>query len=103
MNKTITNKKTRGGSAGNPIAGRWARFLAKNPDVKQEYNAIKGRPLQEAYRQKWARGQYQKFTQEKFTLKSIRVVTLTSPSLSPLAKLLWMKAVAKLGGRLRVF
>jgi len=53
------------GSKGNPIAGRWARHLKKDPDFKANYNALPTMAKKASLRQEWCNGQYTKFVESK--------------------------------------
>lgn len=53
------------GSAGNPMAGRWARHLKQNPDFKQRYEQAKGRSAKEHLRKEWCSVQYDEHCEAK--------------------------------------
>ena len=54
------------GTKGNPMAGRWARAVAKSPKLKQKYVAVgKGHVAQKAFRKKWASEEYDTYETEK--------------------------------------
>jgi hypothetical protein len=59
-----------GGSSGNPIAGRWARFLVNNPEWKKKYDDARGRRAKAGIRADWAEGEYDKYEQAKVHKKT---------------------------------
>ena len=55
------------GSAGNPMGGRWARSLRRDPELAATYKAIKPKGVlaQVNFRRDWAKGQYNTYSATK--------------------------------------
>lgn len=53
------------GDKGNPIAGRWARRLASDKALKEQYENTRGRAEKAAFRASWAKGAYETYMTSK--------------------------------------
>ena len=53
------------GTKGNAIAGRWARYLASEPEEKERYESLVGRTAKSNFRKAWCEQQYSEFQQHK--------------------------------------
>ena len=54
-----------GGSKGNPIAGRWARFLRGDAAAKATYDQLKTMKAKSDIRANWAKAKYEAYTESK--------------------------------------
>jgi len=54
-----------GGAAGNPMAGRWQRFIKGNPEQKALYDATKGLKRKAEFRRDWCKQKYDEYIQER--------------------------------------
>ena len=53
------------GAAGNPIAGKWARYLKKHPEFKKEYEKSDTPDAKKLLRRQWCEGQYNQYKETK--------------------------------------
>ena len=60
-----------GGAAGNPMAGRWARWLKENAEQKALYEKEKGRAAKEESRRRWYQQKFDEYREQRsFTTTS---------------------------------
>jgi hypothetical protein len=64
-----------GGAKGNPMAGRWARFLRKDPEQKQKYLAITSFKAKSEFRQQWCKLKFQEYQEEKSMTKTMETIS----------------------------
>lgn len=58
------------GAKGNPIAGRWARFIKNNPEAKAEYDQLSGYASRAKFRASWAEKKYDNYKASKISTTS---------------------------------
>ena len=58
------------GSRGNPMAGRWQRFLESNPAERKMYDELDGIKKKAEFRQDWCKGKYDNFRQSRTFTKT---------------------------------
>jgi hypothetical protein len=75
------------GAKGNPIAGRWARYITSNPDVKAEYDQVKGAKQKTEFRASWAKAKFEEYTESKSHTKTSETIDTNSGSYFPLARI----------------
>ena len=90
-----------GGAAGNPIAGRWQRYLKANPSEKATYDALKGSDAKHKIRQGWCKARFDEYHEKKHSRKRVlrwnrsRAATTASP------KSQWRREAARQGNAQR--
>lgn len=63
-----------GGAKGNPMAGRWQRFLKGSPEEKEKYDQTKGQKAKAEFRQRWAQLRYKDYIEAKEHTKTWETV-----------------------------
>ena len=53
---------------GNAIAGRWARRLASDPELRKRYESVPNREEKQQFRSNWARDSFNEYAKQKKTV-----------------------------------
>jgi hypothetical protein len=75
------------GAKGNPIAGRWQRYLVNNPAVKAEYDLLKGAKQKGDFRRDWADAKYKEYSEAKSHTKTSSTVDSSKGSYFAVARI----------------
>ena len=87
------------GNAGNPLAGRWSRWLAESPANKDSYKACLGRGAKALFRQQWAMQQHEKFKKVASHSTKVEHEDIIGGKFLSLGRIAWLEGGDKKGMR----
>ena len=87
------------GNAGNPLAGRWSRWLAESQANKDSYKACLGRGAKALFRQQWAMQQHEKFKKVASHSTKVEHEDIIGGKFLSLGRIAWLEGGDKKGMR----
>ena len=75
------------GAQGNQLAGRFARYLKKNPEKKREYEATRGNAAKAQFRKDWCVQKFEEYKESETLQKSFTHEDTKSCRLFSLARI----------------
>eukprot|EP00929_Paragymnodinium_shiwhaense_P074376 TRINITY_DN38061_c0_g1_i2.p1 TRINITY_DN38061_c0_g1~~TRINITY_DN38061_c0_g1_i2.p1 ORF type:complete len:615 (+),score=150.99 TRINITY_DN38061_c0_g1_i2:96-1847(+) len=91
------------GVAGNPVAGRWARALKKDAELKKQYSACGSTyAAKEAFRKNWAKAEYDEYVKTRTFRTTVTQTMLKESSYKGIGRIAWKEGGGKSGWRAAV-